>query len=1161
MVVDRGGLRYPIEVVDLFSKNLQAFRVQVRLAREELAKLKRSAGPATTRVAKRQAQAQKENVQAARAVTKAERERLQHIAAGARQQKQVQDLRSKMHRTERIERERTKKATDRAAASRARASQQARRSSERAIASQARLGKSVVQTDSAAQKLLFTFRRLVGVLALFTVARKVSEAFANLVKVGFQFNQTVERSRLGIAGIIVAVADVRNEQGKLLKGAEAFVAAQGEARKQQQLLRQDALSTVATFQELLDAFQIALGPGLAAGFNLDQVRQFSVLISQAASNIGLPQRQLSEEIRAILTGNIRQTTTRIAQVLNLTNQEIRKMKALGADVFFKELQERLEGFALGAKAAATTVGGLFVRLKDVIELVSGKAAAGAFLTLQNILQSLFDSLTVVSKTKIGELLKPDPQAQKAFTAIFTAIENILLRVADVGAAIGLGGLTNSAQLLAGVLETIGLLLVNLLGGAIQGFSTLQTILTPVIAAFKGLASVLPEAFAQDTLVALIQVATILFSLKIGFLILGGTVGKTLKYMWGMPAALRATWIALNLNVASMIIFVRESKVALFLMKALRNSAVQMGGIFTLAVVGIGLLAGTLLDIDVQIRDLPELFRTMFEQVFTQILGFGELVFVTMKVRATQAFNFIASKAGQFIEDLKSFFDLELGASEEDKIGRQRQRDFDRAARALKLKQQNAALELQITEQRKIQELQSKNADKTAAARLNKLEQAIEKRKKEAEELKKLQEAERRGSKITPKPAKIEPSEVAAIETARQRLRLRREELNAREAIQALDIDLKGPARALEIAKIKLRVLERQLVIVRAFDQTELKRLESQLARLRRERIEGEDDPKGDAVQIQINNLLEKQSQIEDDILLKIRMQAAERERQRLILEGGLTEGLQEGFLNFADQFQSAFLASVQIAQNATQQLADFISTVISDAFDPNSDATLKQRFGEFLQSIANMIIQTLVRVAVAKAILGLNQLFSGEDAEGFSDVTHLFVGRRKGGRIPGRASASLVHYTHGQGMATGGQAVPPKGISRKDNVPIWAQKGEYMMRLSAVQKYGIGIMESINQGLVDPGALSAMAGSRRLSRNTRRKVGYAAGGSVAAGASKAAAAAPAASTGGGGGLGAALLIANETTAERLLAGGSKAVLDYIDEHGADIEGRLSRFRS
>jgi hypothetical protein len=1009
--------------------------------------------------------------------------------------------------------------------------------------------------------LLFTFRRLVGVLALFTVARQVAAGFANLVKVGFQFNQTVERSRLGIAGIIVAVAQVRNEQGKLLKGAEAFVAAQGEARKQQQLLRQDALSTTATFQELLDAFQIALGPGLAAGFNLDQVRQFSVLISQAASNIGLPQRQLSEEIRAILTGNIRQTTTRIAQVLNLTNQEIRKMKALGADVFFKELQERLQGFALGAKAAAQTVGGLFVRLKDVIELVSGKAAKGAFETLRNILKGLFDALTVVSKTKIGELLRPDPQAQKAFTAIFTAIENILLRLADVGKGIGLGGLTNSAQLFAGVLETIGVLIVDILGGAIQGFATLQTILAPVVAAFQGLASVLPDAFAQDLLVRLIQVATVLFSLKIGFLILGGTIGKALKLLLGMPAALRAVWVNLNIAIAGMKIFVKESKVATFLMGVLKSRAAILGGIFALVVVAIGLVSGALLDIDIQIQDLPALFDLMFKQVFTKILGFGELVLKTIEVKAKQAFNNVIIGAKLALAALKgdiNFLDIVGDTPEE--VAASMRKELTKVPKLLKeieaRNKENVALERELTEQKEIQAQTSKDADKNAGERINKLKEAVAERKNEADETKRLLEAERKRRTtgegvVTPKPVQIEPAEIASIEGARQRLRLRRAELDAREAIQAIDRNLSVPARALQIAQIRLATLERQLQITRDVNTVELKRLQAE------EKIsEGE---KKRAVGIQINNLLEKQAQLEDDILLKIKEQVAERERQRLILEGDF-EGLQAGFLSFTNQFGSAFLAAVEIAQSATQQLADFISTAISDAFDPNKDTSLKERFGQFLKSIADMVIQMLVRLAIAKAILGLNKIFSGEDSEGFVDITSQFVSRRKGGRIPGRRSrASLAHYTHGQGMAAGGRPVPPKGISRKDNVPIWAQEGEFMMRVAAVRKYGLARMEAVNQGLIDPSALDAMAGSYRLARSTRRTVGYQTGGQVA---QQAATAAPTTSTSSGApALGAALLIANDTTAERLLAGGSKAVLDFIDEHGADIEGRLSRFRS
>jgi hypothetical protein len=401
VVVDRGGLRYPIEVVDLFSKNLQKFRAEIRAARAEFTSFRRQSRAVAQQVTRQELTARRESAQAARAEAQAERTRLQNIQAGARQQKQVQDLRARMFRNERIEKARAERATERAARAQERANKKAADAARKAAAAQNRLRIRTQQTDSAAQNLLCTFRRLVGVLALFTIARQVSQGFGALVRSGFEFNQTLERTRLGIAGIITAVADVSDAQGNLLQGAKAFEAAQVSARRQQTLLRQDALSTVATFQELLDAFQIALGPGLAAGFNLDQVRQFSVLISQAAANIGLPQRQLSEEIRAILTGNIRQTTTRIAQVLNLTNKEIRKMKALGADVFFEDLQRRLNGFALGAQAAATTVGGLFVRLKDVIELVAGTAAQEAFEELRITLTELFDALTQQEIGKFG----------------------------------------------------------------------------------------------------------------------------------------------------------------------------------------------------------------------------------------------------------------------------------------------------------------------------------------------------------------------------------------------------------------------------------------------------------------------------------------------------------------------------------------------------------------------------------------------------------------------------------------------------------------------------------------------------------------------------------------------------------------------------------------
>lgn len=958
MVVDRGGLRYPVEVVDLFSKNLQKFRAEIRLSREEFTKFRRQSRLATQQVSKQELSNRREAAAASRDEARAERTRLQRIQAQARIRQQVEGLRARSFRNERVERERAARVAERAAKQQQRASEKAAAASKKAAAAQTRLNSRLKTTDNSAQQLLFTFRRLVGVLALFTLARQLTQGFTALVKSGFEFNQTLVRTRLGIAGIIVAVGQVTDAQGKLLEGAEAFEAAQVSARRQQQLLRQDALRTVATFTELLDAFQIALGPGLAAGFNLDQVRQFSVLISQAAANIGLPQRQLSEEIRAILTGNIRQTTTRIAQVLNLTNKEIRKLKALGPDKFFGALQERLEGFALGAEAAAQTVGGLFVRLKDVIELVAGTAAQSAFETLKDILSELFGALTTVEETDIGKLLRPNPQAQKAFEAIFTAIENILQRAALLGRSIGLEGLATAAQVLATALEVSAGFII----GVVEGVQKVAQIIGLVIQPFSDLVGGSRELALSTTEIAqtLGQILAITSAINL-------VAGKT------KVSFLRIGAILLGLGLAFQQVF-----------KAITG-------------------------LDVTLADTLEIIRQTFEEVF-----------------------------GIIIRSLTIGF-KEFGNS---LIG-------------------------------------------------------------------------------------IFTNPIAEIAFLIQKV-LINPLLGAAAAIASI---LPGAAgEAAEKARVSLEGL--------------VSGLESQLDKLSKDRKPIFDTTKDKA---------------DLDAFIADSFQKIVKLRTDIILRGVLGEGFDVKFTVNGDEpeigtkkIEAQFTALTTILRGVITSFSQFVAQAISDAFDPTADVSIKERFARFLQQLVKLIIAQLVQLAIAKALLGF-----GAPAASLPGVA---TGRRTGGRIPGRGSqASLAHYTNPQGLAEGG---PPKGISRKDTTPIWAQPGEYMMRLSAVQKYGIGIMEALNQGLIDPGALTAMSGARRLSRNTRRTVGFQTGGQIASSSESAAAAASGGSGGGGApALGAALLVANETTAERILAGGSKAVLDFIDEHGADIEGRLSRFRS
>lgn len=985
MVVDRGGLRYPIEVVDLFSANLAKFRASVQAARTEVARLRAAARQAINlRAQVSRAQTGGGGAaQAQRQANQAQLQRLRHLQAEIQQQKALDRIRAQAFKDQAQQ----LKAQNVALAASAKSSATLNQNLRQAPQAVARLNQGLGQTQNQASRLLFTFRRLVGVLALFTLARQAAAGFAQLIRSGFQFNQTLEQSRLGIAGIITSVAEVRNEQGQLLQGAEAFVAAQTAARRQIALLRRDALATTATFQELLEAFQIAVGPGLAAGFNLDQVRQFAVLISQAASNIGLPQRQLSEEIRAILTGNIRATTTRIAQVLNLTNAEIRRLKASGADVFFAELQNRLQGFALGAQSAAQTLGGLARRLQDVIELVAGRAASGAFRTLRDTFEELFEGLTVPEKTKFGTLLQPDPRAQAAFEEIFGAIERIIRRIRDLGRDIGLEGLIVAARVLSNVLETIAGFVLGIVDGIRLVSQFVGALLGPFIQLVGG---------SRELNLSMAEIARIM----------GNILALTI--------AIQAASAAWNFVVRGLVV----STTALSAATAATDAAARSS---RLAFVRVGLVIGAL--------------GLGFQQLFKAITGLDVTFADTLAIIRLS-----------FIEA------------------------FTRMASGIKI------------------------AFKEVANTI----------------------------------VGIFGNPLAEVARLVQKL-LINPLLGAAAALAAITPGSFG--RGIETARVKLEDL--------------VAGIEQSIDRLNADR-----KPLFDT----------NQDQVELDKFLENSRKAFEKLRAEIAARGVIGPGFfpegKEPKIR-GKEIQIEFTATLDILRGAITSFSQFVSDSIVDAFDPTKDFDIRERFARFLQELARLIIQQLVQLAIAKALI-----LGGVSPQGLPGVGAV-VTKAEGGRIPDRrAQASLAHYLHPQGLAGGGRPKPPKGVDRRDTVPIWAQPGEFMMKLDAVRKYGLQTMEAINRGLLDPSQLRVMSGSSRLTRSRRQVRGFQSGGEIPIAVRQAgnealqgrqAASNPA--------LGAALLVANEQTADRLLAGGRKAMLDFIEEHGSDIEGRLARFRS
>ncbi len=264
---------------------------------------------------------------------------------------------------------------------RAREFEAAARRGTRALQEQA---KAIPGINAGLTQLRRTVLQLVAAYGGFRV-------ISGFVKTSLQFNTLIESARLGIAALITAEADLTDQQGRQLQGLSALKAAQGLATDQLNKLRIAGIQTAATTEDLVTAFQEAVGAGVAVGLTLDQIRQFSVSVAQAASAINLPMNQLQQETRSILQGTI-DRNSRIAKALNLTNAEVNLAKQQNR--LFDLLNEKFKAFNIAGVESVKTFAALRSNIADAFQVLAGQAVEPLFIRLrdagQEALQSIFD---------------------------------------------------------------------------------------------------------------------------------------------------------------------------------------------------------------------------------------------------------------------------------------------------------------------------------------------------------------------------------------------------------------------------------------------------------------------------------------------------------------------------------------------------------------------------------------------------------------------------------------------------------------------------------------------------------------------------------------------------------------------------------------------------
>lgn len=197
---------------------------------------------------------------------------------------------------------------------------------------------------------------ITGLTAALTGLYGAIDLTAQAIKAPFDFAKSMETNKLGIAGILQSMVELN---GRTLQWQESLAISD----KVISQLNQNALKTAATSKDLVESFRALLGPGLAAGMNMNQIIEFSTIGANAVKSLGLERQQVVQELRDLVQGGIRPQSSTLAVAMGLTDKDIAEAKK-SSEGLFNFLIRRMEGFKMSARETPKTMAGLLDQIEE-----------------------------------------------------------------------------------------------------------------------------------------------------------------------------------------------------------------------------------------------------------------------------------------------------------------------------------------------------------------------------------------------------------------------------------------------------------------------------------------------------------------------------------------------------------------------------------------------------------------------------------------------------------------------------------------------------------------------------------------------------------------------------------------------------------------------------
>lgn len=316
--------------------------------------------------------------------------------------------------------------------------------------------KSVSNMDKMVNRLIYSVMRYT---VIYEGIKKMGDLWGTIVGGAYDYANMIETNQIGMAGILSSMTKIDGKQ-------TTWNQAMAVSKQVMKDLQSESLKTAATAQELIDTFRALLGPGLASGMTIKQIEKLTTVGTNAVKSLGLPSNQIIQELRDLVAGGIRPSSSTLATSLGITDADIKAAKQ-STEGLYNFLINKMKGFEMATTQTSNTVAGKLDQIKEGLQRGIAEGMSPLRDVYSDILGDIAKKLVVIDKTTYQWQINP------AFTSALTDVSVTIMRIGESLKSIWetsspyLSIFANAAK---GVFGSI----VNNLGLVVAGFAAFKT---------------------------------------------------------------------------------------------------------------------------------------------------------------------------------------------------------------------------------------------------------------------------------------------------------------------------------------------------------------------------------------------------------------------------------------------------------------------------------------------------------------------------------------------------------------------------------------------------------------------------------------------------------------------------------------------------------------